>query len=76
MLTTDYYITKKSDIFFFYQIIAHTNAKSILDLGMFFERVGAVSRQIGDAELPEDSAKETEEEVIGTYEYEEGSLAR
>ena len=30
---------------------------------------------VADAELPEDSNKESQEEVIGTYEYQEGSLA-
>ncbi len=31
---------------------------------------------VADAELPEDSAEEQQEEVVGTYEYQEGSLAK
>ena len=49
-----YYINSKDDIFFFFEIIRQLNASFVLDYGMFLKRCGAISRRIGDMEIPED----------------------
>ena len=40
----NYYITNDNDIFVFFEIISQTSPRSILDVGMFLKRIGAVTR--------------------------------
>ena len=49
-----YYINDKTDIFFYFEIIRQTKALRILDIGMFLKRIGAVARQVGDAQMDPD----------------------
>ncbi len=53
-MTEGYCITDKTDIFVYFEIIRQTGAKSVLDVGAFLKRIGAVSRCVGDIELPEE----------------------
>lgn len=47
-------LTNETDIYTFFEIINRTEADSILDVGMFLKRVGSISRQIKDKEIPSD----------------------
>ncbi len=51
-MTTDYFITDKQEIFFWFSIIENTGAKLVLDIGLFLERIGAIARQVGDIMIP------------------------
>ena len=53
-MTRSYCITDKTDIFVYFEIIRQTGAKSVLDVGCFLKRIGALSRSVGDISLPED----------------------
>lgn len=45
-------LTDETDIYAFFEIIDRTETDSILDVGMFLKRIGAVSRQVKDKEIP------------------------
>lgn len=47
------YIVNDNDIFVLFEVVKQTSPRSILDLGMFLKRIGAISRQVKDAEIPE-----------------------
>ncbi len=47
-----YYLSDRTDIIFYYEIIRQAGAKSVLDVGLFLQRIGALSRQTGDADVP------------------------
>lgn len=44
---------KKNDIYIFFETMKQLEPHSILDIGMFFKRIGAVSRNAMDEEIPE-----------------------
>lgn len=45
-------LTSETDMYAFFEIIDRTEAESILDVGMFLKRIGAVSRQVKDRQIP------------------------
>lgn len=45
-------LANENDIYIFFEIIEQLEPKSILDLGMFLKRVGSVSRNIMNREMP------------------------
>ena len=45
-------LTSETDMYAFFEIIDRTEAENILDVGMFLKRIGAVSRQVKDKEIP------------------------
>lgn len=45
-------LTGETDIYTYFEIIDKTEADSILDVGMFLKRIGSVSRQVKDKEIP------------------------
>lgn len=45
-------LTDETDIYTYFEIIEKAEAKSILDIGMFLKRIGSVSRQVKDKEIP------------------------
>ncbi|WP_075721639.1 hypothetical protein [Roseburia sp. 499] len=47
-------LTYETDIYAFFEVIDRTEADSILDVGMFLKRIGSVSRQVKDKEIPAD----------------------
>lgn len=47
-------IRKQNDIFAYFETIGMLEPKSILDAGMFLKRVGSVSRQIMNREVPKE----------------------
>lgn len=55
MLTTEVLqnilITDERDIFTYFELIRRMNPTSILDIGMFLKRVGAIDRQVMDCEI-------------------------
>ena len=50
----DYELTDKDNTFFYFEIIKQTNAKRILDIGMFLKRIGALTRQVGELTIQPD----------------------
>ena len=42
---------KKNDIYIFFETMKQLEPHSILDIGMFFKRIGAVSRNAMDEEI-------------------------
>lgn len=44
--------TNETDIYAFFEIIDRAEVDSILDVGMFLKRIGSVSRQVKDKEIP------------------------
>ncbi len=65
------YITGENDILFYYEVISQTEAESVLDIGGFLKRTGAISRRIRDRSFSEHIrlvAVETEDAPdIGVY---------
>lgn len=49
-----YYITDKNDIYVFFEVVNQSQPDSILDIGMFLKRIGAVSRNVKNSKIPED----------------------
>lgn len=49
----NYYINDKTDVFFWFSIIGETNAKRVLDIGGFLQRIGAVAPQVGTLSVPD-----------------------
>lgn len=49
---SNFVITSSSDISFFYESIEQITPSSVLDYGMFLKRIGAISRQTLNRELP------------------------
>lgn len=47
-------LTNETDIYAFFEIIDRTEARSILDVGMFLKRIGGVSRQVKEKEISPD----------------------
>lgn len=47
-------LTSETDIYAFFEIIDRAEVNSILDVGMFLKRIGSVSRQVKDKEIPSD----------------------
>lgn len=47
-------IVNQNDIFVYFEMIKRNEPKSILDIGMFLKRIGAVSRQAMEYEIPQD----------------------
>lgn len=47
-------ITDRNDIYLYFEWIKQTNPASILDFGIFLQRIGAVSRQVMNCEIPKD----------------------
>lgn len=52
MLNTDTLITDDNDIYIYFQMIDQLQPASILDAGLFLQRIGAVSRQAMSCEIP------------------------
>lgn len=46
------YITDQEDMIFWFSIIENNGAKTVLDIGLFLERIGAIARQVGGMALP------------------------
>jgi hypothetical protein len=51
MMMEDYYITNKNDMFMYIEALRRFEPESVLDIGMFLKRVGAISRSIGDWDI-------------------------
>lgn len=51
-MNTNTIITDENDIFVYFQIIQQIQPASILDIGLFLQRIGAVSRQAMSCEIP------------------------
>lgn len=68
---TSYYITDKNDIFVFFEVIRLGQPERMLDIGMFLKRIGAVSRNVKDFEIPKttilDAYTLTPEREINIY---------
>jgi hypothetical protein len=47
----DYYITNKNDMFMNIEVLRQFEPESVLDIGMFLKRVGAISRSIEDWDI-------------------------
>lgn len=47
-------ITSGDDIFFYFEIIKQLQPQSMLDVGMFLKRIGAISRQAMSMEISQD----------------------
>lgn len=47
-------IKNKNDIFAYFEIIQELEPKTILDAGMFLKRIGSVTRQIMNQEVPQE----------------------
>ncbi len=65
------YITDENDILFYYEVILQSEAESVLDIGGFLKRTGAISRRVRDRSFSEQVwlvAVETEDSPdIGVY---------
>jgi hypothetical protein len=48
-----YEITNQNDIFFFFEMIKKIEPDSILDVGLFLQRIGAISHHVLDMSIPE-----------------------
>lgn len=48
-----YFITNKNDMFVFFQMIKQIEPESVLDVGMFLKRIGAISRNVLDSSIDE-----------------------
>ena len=53
--TMAYEITNQNDMFFFFEMVKRTEPDSILDIGLFLQRIGAVSRQVKNMEIPSET---------------------
>lgn len=53
MVNAKYYITNKNDMFVFFQMIEQIEPESVLDMGMFLKRIGAISRNVLDSSIDE-----------------------
>ena len=47
-------IVNENDFYLYFEMFRQTEAKRVLDYGMFLRRIGAVARQVGDLTVPED----------------------
>lgn len=47
-------ITDRNDIYLYFEWIKQTKPVNILDFGIFLQRIGAVSRQVMNCEIPKD----------------------
>lgn len=47
-----YQITDPNDIFLFFEVIERAQANSVIDIGAFLCRIGAVSRNVKDKAIP------------------------
>ncbi|MGN0342148.1 MAG: DUF4422 domain-containing protein [Roseburia sp.] len=65
-------ITKENDIYLYFEIIRQLRPASVLDVGMFLSRIGAVSRQAMGCEVPEmvilDGVRTEESVCLPVYE--------
>lgn len=48
-----YYVTKKNDIYVYFQLIKEIEPEKIVDIGMFLKRIGAISRNVLDNSIHE-----------------------
>ena len=48
----NYYINDKDDIFFWFSIIGQLNAKRVLDIGGFYQRIGVLTPKVGNLAVP------------------------
>lgn len=55
MLKPGFPISNTDDIFVYLQIIKQTDSGSILDIGLFLKRIGAISRNIRGESIPDDA---------------------
>ncbi len=46
-------ITDQNDFFFYFEIIRQIRPESVLDIGMFLKRIGAVSRNVKNMSFPD-----------------------
>lgn len=46
-------IVEENEVYFYFEMLNNIGGKRILDAGMFLKRIGAVSRQAMDCEIPE-----------------------
>lgn len=53
-MTEQYMITDANDIYLYFDWIEKSKPTSVLDFGIFLQKIGAVSRQVMNCELPED----------------------
>jgi hypothetical protein len=48
MMTEEYYITGKNDMYMYLELLRQFEPDAVLDVGMFLKRTGAIARNIGD----------------------------
>lgn len=53
-MNTNTIITDENDIYIFFELVSQLQPASILDVGIFLQRIGAVSRQTMSCEIPPD----------------------
>lgn len=59
-----YAITCDSDVFLYFEVIERSEPDSIIDMGMFLERIGALSRSVKDKSISDDIILEA---FVGKY---------
>jgi hypothetical protein len=47
----DYYITSVNDMFVYLEVLRQFEPESVLDVGMFLKRTGALAKSIGDVDI-------------------------
>ena len=47
------YITNQNDMYLYFEIINQAEPDSIIDIGMFLKRIGAISRQVKNFSIPD-----------------------
>lgn len=52
--TKQYYITNQNDMYLYSEIIHQAEPHSVIDIGMFLKRIGALTRNIKDRSIPYD----------------------
>lgn len=64
-------IVNQNDVYLYFEIIRQLKPESVIDIGMFLKRIGAVSRQAMDAEIGTDielcGVEEMPECSVGVY---------
>lgn len=57
-MNTNTMITNDNDIYVYFELIRQLHPSSILDIGMFLQRIGAVCRQAMSCEIPDSTCLE------------------
>lgn len=53
-MNTDLYIPSRNDIYLFFEMIRQAVPKRVLDVGLFVQKTGMISRQAMNCEIPAD----------------------